>query len=587
MLKSYKYIGVNIFCYSKLSSTIQNDSGGVYRYIIYVINFYGGSNVKEGKGQNIGYAQSYKEQLTVRSLIIGALGAFIITLSSMYVALRMGALPWPTIFVAILSMAVLKGLGKTNLNEINVAATAMSAGGLVAGGLAFTIPGIWMINKNAAVSVVSLLMVTLSGTILALIFTLLIRKYFIEKEQLPFPMGIAASQTLIAGDEGGNKAKTLFITLGITAIFTAIRDYFGKIPAAITSTSLAAKNIFFGVWVSPMAVGIGYIIGPLYMGTWFLGAILSYFVIIPVGVAQGIFKDVAAATAFKDSLGIGFIVGAGIGVLLKGILPKAKEIFGPMLKGKTSDDNINLKWAPIAFAVIAFMLTVFTEMKLVPSIITIFGVWITTSMAATITGQTGINPMEIFGILILLLVKAVVNVGPIEAFLVAGVIAVACGLAGDALQDYKAGYILKTDPKAQLIAQTVGGLVGAVVSVAVLFVMHRAYGSMGPGTELVAPQAYAVSTMVSGLPNFNAFVAGLVIGTILFMLGVPVMTVGIGIYLPMFISTAAFIGGLLKFIVQKVKPEADDNGLLISSGLLGGEGITGVVIALIKVFTLG
>lgn len=543
--------------------------------------------MKNSKNQNIGYAQSYKEQLTARSLIIGALGAFIITLSSMYVALRMGALPWPTIFVAILSMAVLKPLGKTNLNEINVAATTMSAGGLVAGGLAFTIPGIWMINKNAAVSVLSLLMVTLSGTILAIIFTVLIRKYFIEKEQLPFPMGIAAAQTLVAGDEGGSKAKTLFITLGITAVFTAIRDYFGKIPAAITSSTLAAKNIFFGVWVSPMAVGIGDIIGPLYMGTWFLGAVISYFFLIPVGISQGIFKDVAAATAFKDSLGIGFIVGAGIGVLIKGILPKAKELFAPMLKGETGDNGINLKWAPIVFVVIAFMLTIFTEMRLIPSIITILGVWVTTSMAATITGQTGINPMEVFGILVLLLVKALVNVGPIEGFLVAGVIAVACGLAGDALQDYKAGFILKTSPKAQLIAQTVGGLVGAFVSVAVLFVMHKAYGNMGPGTELVAPQAYAVSTMVSGLPNFNAFLAGLIIGTILFLLRVPVMTVGIGIYLPMYISTAAFIGGLLKFIVQKIKPDSDEDGLLVSSGLLGGEGITGVLIALIKVFTLG
>ncbi len=541
-------------------------------------------NRKGEKG--IGYASSFKEQLTPRSIIIGALGSVVITTSSVYVALRMGALPWPTIFVAILSLAILKALGKTNLNEINVTHTAMSAGGLIAGGLAFTIPGIWMINKDAEVSFLSLLMVTLAGAILGVIFTAIIRRHFIEKEKLPFPMGIASAETLLAGDEGGGKAKLLFSTLGATAIFVALRDYFGKIPAAFSSSTLAAKNIFFGVWVSPMAVGIGYIIGPLYMGTWFLGALLSYFFLIPVGVSTGWFADVAAATAFKNSLGIGLIVGGGVGVLVKGILPKAKEIFGPMLSGKIQEGDINLKWAPIVFVIIAFLLTVFTEMSLIPSILTILGVWVTTAMAATITGQTGINPMEIFGILVLLFVKIFIAPGVTESFLIAGVIACACGLAGDALQDFKSGYILHTNPKAQIISEAIGGIVGAFVSVIVIFIMHKAYGAMGPGTDLVAPQAYAVSTMVSGLPSVGGFIAGLSIGLVLFRLNVPVMTIGIGVYLPMMISTAAFIGGAAKYIVQKSNAKLDEKLTLMASGFLGGEGVTGVLIALIKVATM-
>ena len=540
------------------------------------------SNVKE----KLGYAKSFKEQLTVRGLIIGALGAVVITLSSIYVALRMGALPWPTIFVAILSMAILRALGKTNLNEINVTSTAMSAGGLVAGGLAFTIPGIWMINKSANVSFLSLLMVTVSGTLLGLIFTILIRKHFVEGEKLPFPMGVASAQTLLAGDEGGNKSKILFTTLGLAAVFVALRDYFGKIPGAIVSKTLAAKNISFGMWLSPMAVGIGYIIGPLYMGTWFLGAAISYFFLIPVGISVGWFKDAGVATAFKDSVAIGFMVGAGVGILVKGIIPKAKEIFAPMITGKVEPGEINLKWAPILFAVIAFMLTIFTEMTLIPSIITIIAVWVTTSMAATITGQTGIDPMEVFGILVLLFIKIFIKTGAIESFLIAGVVAVSSGLAGDALQDLKAGYILKTSPKAQYISILVGGLVGAVVSVAALFILHKAYGNMGPGTDLVAPQAYAVSTMVNGLPNQGAFIIGLIAGVVLYILGLPVMTIGIGMYLPMVISAAAAIGGLARFIVKKVKPDWDDNATLVASGFLGGEGVTGVLIAIIKLVTL-
>ncbi|WZL71654.1 OPT/YSL family transporter [Clostridiaceae bacterium 35-E11] len=538
--------------------------------------------------KEVRYASGLKEQLTLRSMIIGAIGAIIITTSSMYVALRMGALPWPTIFVAVMSMTILKAMGKTNLNEINVTHTAMSAGGMVAGGLAFTIPGIWMLNKDADVHFITLLVVTLAGTVLGVIFTALVRKYFIEGEKLPFPMGIAASETVLAGDEGGEKAKTLFSTLGITAVFTALRDGLGLIPGAWMSTSLMAKNIFFGVWISPMAAGIGYIIGPLFTGVWFLGAMIAYFFIIPVGVSLGWFVDVAAATAFKDSLGIGLMVGTGIGVLLKGIIPKAKEIYGPMITGKAAKEGgISLKWAPIAFALIAFLLTLFTEMQLLPSILTIIGVWLTTAMAASITGQTGINPMEVFGIIVLLAVKGLFNITGIEGFLIAAVVAVACGLTGDVLNDFKSGNILRTNPKAQLVSEAIGGVIGAIVSVVVLFVMFKAYGAMGPGTELPAPQAYAVSTMVGGLPNTTSFIIGLIVGVALYLLNIPGMTLGIGIYLPMAISTAAFIGGLGNFILSKIKPGSNEKGVIVSSGMLGGEGVTGVLIAIMKVITMG
>ncbi|AFK08260.1 peptide transporter [Mesotoga sp. HF07.pep.5.2.highcov] len=537
------------------------------------------------KNGGLSLEKGSSKQLTIRSLVIGGFGSVVITTSSMYVALRMGALPWPTIFVAVMSLAILKALGRTNLNEINVTHTAMSSGAMVAGGLAFTIPGIWILEETSEVGFLSLLIVTLSGTVLGVVFTSLIRQHFVEKEKLPFPMGVASYETVVAGDEGGRKAKYLFSTMGIAAVFVAIRDGLGWIPAAWSSAWLYSKNIFFGTWISPMAVGIGYIIGPLFTGVWFLGAVLSYFLIIPVGVALGWFEDVATAAAFKDSLGIGLMVGTGLGILIKGILPRAKEIYGKSQKREKGRLGRQLILAPIFFAVVAVFLTTLTEMTLIPSLLTIVGVWLTTAMAASITGQSGINPMEVFGIIILLGVKVVSDIGTIEAFLVAGVVAVACGLAGDVLNDFKSGYLLKTDPKAQIIAETVGGVIGAVVSVVVLFIMFRAYGTMGPGTELPAPQAYAVSTMVGGLPNTPAFFFGLMIGILIYLIGLPGMTLGIGMYLPMEISSAAFLGGMISLISVKLNPKSKENGLVISSGLLGGEGITGVVLAIIRVLT--
>ncbi|BCV23569.1 OPT/YSL family transporter [Gelria sp. Kuro-4] len=533
------------------------------------------------KQAGMSYASSFRDQFTWRAVILGAIGSAIITTSSMYVALRMGALPWPTIFVAILSLTVLKALGRTNLNEINVTHTAMSAGGMVAGGVAFTIPGIWMLDKNAAVGLWPLLTVALAGTVLGVILVASIRRHFIEVEELPFPMGIAAAETVLAGDEGGQKAKWLFGSLGAAALLTALRDQWQRIPGAWTPPALWSRNIQFGLWVSPMAVGIGYLIGPFFTGTWFLGAALSYLLFIPLAVNGG-YLSMEAATALKNSLGIGLIVGAGVGVLLKGVLPRAREIFGPLLGGK---GDINLRWAPLTVAAIIFLLTTVAGIGFLPTLVTVLGVWVTTAMAATLDGQTGIDPMEIFGILVLLAVKLFWQPDATAAFFVAAVVAVACGLAGDNLQDFKSGYILKTQPRAQVYAELIGGVVGALVAVVVLFVMHRAYGAMGPGTELVAPQAYAVSTMVSGLPNPPAFLVGLVAGAVLYFLGVPGMTIGIGIYLPMFISTTAALGGLARWVVDKRWPGWNERGQLISSGFLGGEGVTGVVIALVRVFT--
>jgi uncharacterized oligopeptide transporter (OPT) family protein len=140
-----------------------------------------------------GYAASFAEQFTLRAVIIGCLGCAVLTMSSMYVALKLGALPWPIIFVALTSMFLLKLLGRTNLNEINVTHTIMSAGAMTAGGLAFTVPGVFMLDKDARLDMLELLLVVLGGVVLGLIFTAPVRKYFVVTKALAYPMGRAAA----------------------------------------------------------------------------------------------------------------------------------------------------------------------------------------------------------------------------------------------------------------------------------------------------------------------------------------------------------------------------------------------------------
>ena len=528
-----------------------------------------------------------KNQLTVRGIIIGIIGTVIITTASMFIALKLSSLPWPIMFVTLVSMFSLKMLGKTNLKEINVTQTAMSAGSMVAGGLAFTVPGIWMVNSNVEVSWIRLLLLTLGGVAMGLIFTALVRKHFIDTADLPYPMGQACAKTLETGDEGGKKAVVLFATMGIASLFAFLRDFFHKIPAVLVNKKMLAYGSHTGVYVSPMLAAVGYIIGHKNNTVWFIGAVLADFGILFACSEAGLWTSDTAMTV-KQSLGIGLMVGTGIGVLFKNIIPKAKSIFGGMFSGRAEKcDVVSMRWAPMILVLIAFAFTKWLGLGVVASCLTIIGVWLATAMASECVGLTGINPMEIFGIIVLLAVKACTSIEGTEAFFVAAVVAVACGLCGDIMNDFKAGRILDTDPKAQWIGECIGSLVGAFVSVGVLMVIIKAYGGASFGTEMFpAAQAGAVSAMVGGISNVPAFTVGIVTAFVLYCFNVPVMTLGLGIYLPFFMSATAFIGGMIRLVTDKyVKGAKTGNGgLIVASGLLGGEGIAGVIIAIMIAF---
>lgn len=211
---------------------------------------------------NLKYAASFKEQFTTRGIIIGVIGSIILTCSSMFVALKASSLPWPIMFVALASMFGLKALGNTNVNEINVTHTAMSAGSMVAGGLAFTVPGIFILNNDAEFNVVQVLVVTVGGTILGLIFTSLLRKHFVVDAEMPYAMGQAAAEVVTVGDEGGKQTGVLFGSLGLAGLWTVLRDWFAAVPALKLFNGMTAYGSMGGIWFSPMLLSVGYLIGP-------------------------------------------------------------------------------------------------------------------------------------------------------------------------------------------------------------------------------------------------------------------------------------------------------------------------------------
>ena len=532
-------------------------------------------------------------QLTLRGVITGVVGLIVITSSSVYVALRMGALPWPTIFVTIVSMAVLGKMKHSSLMEINTTHTLMSAGAMVAGGLAFTIPGIWMLNPEAQVPTVQLLTLALVGAFLGTLFTILARPRFIQQEKLPYPMGQAAYRTLIAGTSGGKAAIWLFASMAASAVFTVFRDgivIHGStiIPAVLVLYGGGVAYQAIAVWVSPMAAGIGAIIGPTLSLVWLAGAMIGYVFLIPFGLDAGWFSDMAAADVFRQNLGIGLMVGTGIGILVKVIYDKIRFTINKKDTSHLQKRILagNTRWYFLAAIVLAIVaLAIGTEITLLQAILTVAGIYLATNLAATLTGQTGINPMEILGILVLLAIQIIWNPSTIAAFSVAAVTAIACGLTGDMMNDLKSGHLVGTKPSAQFMAEGIGGMLGAIIAVVVLLVLKNAYGTFGTA-ELPAPQAAAVTSMVKGIGHKGAFFIGAVIGCILYIIKMPAATLGLGVYLPISISAIMGAGafalmGARKIAGKKYSAAIDEKTNLIASGFLGGEGITGVVLAII------
>lgn len=552
----------------------------------------------------------WRGQISAAGILIGCIGCVIITASSVYTALKMGALPWPTIFTSITALVLLRAVGRTSLNEANVTQIIMSAGSMVAGGLAFTIPGVWMLGLGAELSWIEIGGVALAGTLLGLVCTALIRRRFVEESDLEYPIGTAAAETLMASRAGGATGKRLFGSMAAAGIWCALRDLAGVIPAMIGA--LPIPGVAFGIYNSPMLLSVGFLVGGAAVAFWLAGGLIANFGIIVGGSAAGLW-DVANAQGVVSSLGMGLMMGSGIGVVVRDILPAA---FRSAHNGRRDDDHANaparafgkLDRSVLSLFVAAAALLVCLVLGLSPIACAVVVVlaFVTTIMSAQSVGQTGIDPMEIFGLIVLLVIAALGESDQVRLFFVAGVVAVACGLAGDVMSDFKTGKIIGTDPRAMWIGQAIGALIGCAVSVAVMCALLNAYGAdaFGPGKLFVSAQASVVATMVSGIPSVSAFALGLVAGVALYCLGIPSMMLGLGVYLPFYMTLSASLGAAVKIAYDRVasirnarasgdattnantgtdETSHEETGIIVASGVLGGESIVGVIIALASV----
>ena len=525
-------------------------------------------------------------QLSAAGILIGCIGCVIITASSVYTALKMGSLPWPTIFTSITALVLLRAVGRTSLNEANITQVIMSAGSMVAGGLAFTIPGIWMLGLTDQVGWGEMLAVALAGTL--------------EESDLEYPIGTAAAETLLASRAGGSTGRKLFGSMAVAGLWCVVRDVLGLMPSLVAQVPV--PGVAFGIQNSPMRWAVGFLAGRRSIIYWAIGAIVGWFGVVVGGTAVGLW-DAAGAQGIVSSLGMGLMRGSGAGVVVRDIvLPLVRR--ARLRTAQTKDGSEGTQGEPgfvsrfisrydagvLALMAASAALIVCFALGLGPvvAVVVVLLAFVTAIMSAQSVGQSGIDPMEIFGLIVLLFVAAFSEATQVQLFFVAGIIAVACGLAGDVMSDFKTGQIIGTSPRSMWFGQAIGAVLGAFVAVAVMVALVAAYGPDAFGTDalFVSAQANVVATMVSGIPSVNGFVIGLAAGAVLYCMGIPSMMLGLGVYLPFYMSISTVLGAVMRWVYDRIcaargrdDEASEETGVVVASGVLGGESIVGVIVA--------
>jgi len=526
-----------------------------------------------------------KLNITFPAVFIGIVGAILVSASSFYIVLKFGALPWPTIMVTLLSMITLKFFKRTDNREITITHTIMSAGSMVAGGVAFTVPAYIILGGklsdiNQYLLCVTILIGSIAGSFLSYIF----RSKLIEEEKLEFPIGEAAYNLVKSGENMENIRYVAFGTL-FSSVIALFRDFsFSKGKPPFIPALLSLKNGLLSLYVSPLLVGIGYVLGFVNTFVWFLGGAVIVFIGEPLAK---IFKlnDFAI---MKNSFGMGFMIGIGIAVILK-------IIFSNKSKNEKNNQNIFKKLSFLSIFSIIIIILIY-KLPIFLALVLILISILCTIIAGYSTGKTGVNPMEIYAIITILLIsflnkilnglnifgiKFSADLTTLTLFLLACIIAVACGLSGDILNDFKSGYRMNVNPKDQLIGELIGSIVSSFVITFLFFVFFRIYKNIGPveNTDLIALQASIVATVINGIPFLGIFFAGLIFGMVLSLLNLPVLTFGIGIYVPFYLTSTVFLGGLISYFANRRSKKLHSNLLLLSNGLMSGEAIVGVILS--------
>ena len=576
-------------------------------------------------------ADKVMPELTVTSVIIGVLLAILFGGANAYLGLRVGMTVSASIPAAVISMGIIRFiLRRDSILENNMVQTIGSAGESVAAGAIFTLPALFMWAQEegtAMPSLVEIALIALIGGFLGVLFMIPLRSALIVQEHgvLPYPEGQACAEVLVAGEEGGAKAGTVFAGLGIAAVYKFIADGLKVFPSEVDFTIKPYKGSAVGADVLPALLGVGYICGPKVSSYLLAGGSVAWFMIMPLIALFGGDNIIGPAlipvsqmspsqiwSNYVRYIGAGAVAAGGILSLIKS-LPLIVKTFSDAIKGMKGDKNtgklrteqdIDMKAIAIGIVVVTIAIWLIPDIPVTilgAILIVIFGFFFATvsSRMVGIVGSSN-NPVSGMAIATLLFATLCLKVtgdvgvhGMKGAIGIGSVICIIAAMAGDTSQDLKTGYILGATPKKQQIGELLGAVIAALTIGGVLVLLDSAWG-FGT-TELAAPQATLMKTIVEGVMQGNlpwalVFI-GVFIALVIEILGISVLPVAIGLYLPLELSATIMIGGLIRHFVDKKSKDKDkDNeasgGILFCSGLIAGEGLVGILLAIFAVVGL-
>ncbi len=594
--------------------------------------------MEEKKFQPYIPADKVMPEFTVVSVVLGALLAILFGGANAYLGLRVGMTVSASIPAAVISMGIIRMvLKRDSILENNMVQTIGSAGESVAAGAIFTLPALFMWADEGLCDVPSLLeigLIALCGGVLGVLFMVPLRSALIVKEHgvLAYPEGQACAEVLIAGEEGGSKASTVFAGLGIAAVYKFVADGLKLFPSEVAYEIPAYKGAGIGMDVLPALAGVGYICGVKVSSYLFAGGITAWFVIMPLIALFGgdavlfpaeVSVNELLATGGVDAVWSKFVRYIGAGAVLAGgimslisslplIVRTFKDAIGDYgKKGPSStlrtDQDLSMKVLLVGVLGIAVVLWLVPTIPLnlfSALIVIIFGFFFAT-VSSRMVGLIGSSNNPVSGMAIAtllistLLLKATGNSGTegmIAAITIGGIICVIAAIAGDTSQDLKTGFLVGSTPKKQQIGELIGCVVSAIAIGGIMYLLSAAwsYGS----NELPAPQAMLMKMVVEGVMGGNLpwtlVLTGVFIAIVVRVLGIPVLPFAIGLYLPIYLSTPIMAGGLLrwylekrKYASEKAKNDCVQSGVLYTSGLIAGEGLIGILLAVLAIWKVG
>ena len=575
-------------------------------------------------------------ELTVTSIVMGMLLAVIFGAANAYLGLRVGMTVSASIPAAVISMGVIRVIMKRNsILESNMVQTIGSAGESLAAGAIFTMPALFLWAEEGLCdmpSLVEITLIALCGGVLGVLFMVPLRNALIVKEHetLLYPEGTACADVLLAGEEGGANASTVFSGMGLAAAFKFVVDGLKVLPSDVAFAFKSFKGEI-GMEVYPALLGVGYIVGPQIASYMFVGSLIGWMVIIPLICLFGpdtwlypadvgtTIADLYAAggaakiwSTYVKYIGAGAIATGGIISLIKS-LPLIITTFRDSIKSMKGGKNTNtartaqdLPMQMILFGIVAMILIIWV-VPAIPvtllgaAIIVVFGFFFAT-VSSRMVGLVGSSNNPVSGMAIATLLIATMSIkasgntgidGMTAAIAIGSVICIVAAIAGDTSQDLKTGYLLGATPKKQQMGEIIGVIVSGLAIGGVLYLLNAAWGY--GGAEVPAPQATLMKMIVEGIMGgnlpWNLVFIGVFLAIALEILRVPVMPFAIGLYLPIYLNASIMIGGVVRMFMdrrknvdEETKTKQTTDGTLYCAGMIAGEGLVGILLAIFAVF---